>query len=270
MMGIEPWVRVSAFGACAVAALVSCGGAADGGAADEADQSVDTASSESALTAEVSDEVSQPASATSEDLATAAAVRLPTRFSPAGCVVATKAGATVTYLLTDCTGPYGLAHVTGTITAVYSRAAAGAVQVVVTGTGLKVNQATLDLNSTVVATQAGGTKTTQVTSDTKGTGPRGAVLTRKGSYSTSFDGSAECLTLSGTWETAVGQRKSSTVVTAYKRCKGQCPAAGGSIVHTEAAAKSVAYTVQYDGTAAARWSTSGGRSGTFNLACTTK
>jgi hypothetical protein len=124
--------------------------------AEDADESVAVTSAESALTVTLSDEVAQPVSATAEDLAAAAAARVPGTMTTPSCVTATRMGATVTYVLKDCTGPFGLVHVSGTLTAVYSRGMGGAVQVVITGNGIKANAATFDVNATVNATQAAG------------------------------------------------------------------------------------------------------------------
>lgn len=246
-------------------AVVGCGRGQEADSAEDADESAVVSSVESALTAEVSDEAAQPMSATPEALATSSAMRIPNRFKPAGCATATQMGNTVTYVLTNCTGPYGLVKVSGTLVAVYTRAAGGGVNVVITGTGVKANDATVDINSTVVATQANGVKKADVTVNGNGTGPRGAPITRKGTYVVTFDTATECITVDGTWTTGTGRLTASTVVAGYKRCKGSCPAAGGTITHT--AANNSVVTLTYDGSAAAKWATSGGRSGTVNLRC---
>lgn len=246
-------------------AAVGCGRGQDADAAEDADESAVVSSVESALTTEVSDEAAQPMSATAEALATSSAMRIPNRFKPAGCAVATQMGNTVTYVLTNCTGPYGLVKVSGTLVAVYTRAANGGVNVVITGTGVKANNATVDINSTVVATQANGVKKADVTVNGNGTGPRGGAITRQGAYVVTFDTTTECITVDGTWTTGTGRLSASTVVAGYKRCKGTCPASGGTITHT--AANNVVTTVTYDGSAVAKWATSGGRSGTVNLQC---
>ena len=50
-------------------------------------------------------------------------------FLPAGCVVATPSGATVAYTFTNCTGPYGLVRVNGTVNATFSnRTATGVIR----------------------------------------------------------------------------------------------------------------------------------------------
>lgn len=247
-------------------ALVGCGRGVEADGADDADESAAVSSAESALTAELSDEAAQPASTTPENLAASSAMRVQNRFKPQGCAVATQSGATVTYVLTNCTGPYGLVKVSGTLVAVYSRAAGGGVNVVITGNGLKANDSTIDVNSTVIATQSNGVKKAEVTINGNGTGPRGNSFTRKGAYTITFDTTAECVTVDGTWTTGSARIASaSTVVSGYQRCKGSCPASGGSIVHT--AANKTVVTLTYDGSATASWSSSTGRSGSVNLQC---
>lgn len=254
--------------AAAVFALSSaCGANAEADGADDADESASVTSAESALTADLSDEVTQPMSATPEALATGAVKRIGDRLKASGCLTVTQNANTVTYVLNDCVGPYGLVHVTGTITAVYTRAANGGVQVVVTGTGVKANNSTLALNATVISTEANGVRTATVTATGQGTGPRGNTVTRTGNYVTTYDAANECITINGTWETtgAAAIAKASTVVTNYKRCKGACPTAGGTIVHTYAGSRGTV-TLTYDGSAVAKWVGSN-RSGTVNLKC---
>lgn len=250
--------------AVAVLSLFACGRGEEADSAEDADESAVVTSSESALTTELSDEVGQPMSATAADLATTASTRVASHVQPAGCLTTSVNGATVTYVFNDCTGPYGLVHVTGTVTAVYSRAAGGVVQVVLSGTGIKVNAAVIDLASTVKATQANGLKTADIVTDTSGTGPRGNSFTRNGTYTVTYDSAAECVTVAGTWTTKTGLRTSSTVVAGYQRCKGTCPAAGGTITNTTGR---TVVTLTYDGSGTASWSTSGGRSGTVTLQC---
>ena len=244
--------------------LLGCGRGEEVDGAEDADESTTVTSSESALTSELSDEVAQPMSATPENLASSAATRVGSHLQPASCLTTTVNGATVTYVMVDCTGPYGLVHVTGTLTAVYSHTA-GVVQVVITGTGLKVNAAVIDVNATVKASQANGIKKADVVSNSTGTGPRGGSLSREGTYTVTYDPTAECVTLDGSWTTKVAARTGTTTVTGYKRCKGSCPAAGGTIVHTQG--KLFTVTMTYDGSAVASWATGGGRSGTVNLKC---
>lgn len=245
--------------------VFACGRVEEMDDAEDADESAAVTTAESALTTELSDEVTQPVSLSAADLAKAASVRVGSRLQPAGCLVTTVNGATVTYTMADCTGPYGLVHVSGVLTAVYSRASMGEVSVVITGSGIKANQATFDVNSTVKASQAAGVRRAEVVCDSSGTGARGGGITRQGTYTVTYEPTTQCVTLNGTWQTRVGLRTASTVVSGYARCKGACPATGGSIAHTTV--RSATVTVTYDGTSTASWATSGGRSGTVALRC---
>lgn len=246
--------------------VVGCGRDADADFAEDADESATVSTTESALTSELADEVAAPMSASADQLATNAVARVPTRFKPQGCATAVQTGATVVYTLTNCTGPFGLVKVNGTLTAIYSRASAGGVNVVITGKGVKANDATIDINSVVVASQSGGVKTANVTIDGDGTGPRGNSFTRKGAYVLTYDTTTECLTVDGTWQTGSARVGASTVVSGYKRCKGACPSSGGSIVHTSVRDEVV--TVTYDGSANAKYTaTRGTRAGTLPLRC---
>ncbi len=245
--------------------LLGCGRSAELDDAEDGDESVSVTSTESALTSTLTDDLGQPMSATGEALAQAAESRIGSRLQPQGCVVATRAGNTVTYVFTDCTGPYGLVTLNGTLVAVYTPHAGGGVQAVVTGTAFRANAAVFDLNATVVATETSGVKRAQVTAQSEGTGPRGGAFTRDGAYTATYDPAAGCVTLDGAWQTKAGLRQASTVVAGYQRCKGSCPAAGGTITHTTA--RGPAVTLTYDGSATASWATSGGRAGTLTLRC---
>jgi hypothetical protein len=252
--------------ALSLTSLAACSGASeDASSADDADESASLTSAESALTTELADEVTQPVSTSPANVATAASMRVGTHLKPATCLTTTVTGASVVYTMNDCTGPYGLVHLTGTVTAVYSRTTSGDLQVVITGAGLQANKSVLDLNATVTATQANGVRTARVVCNSAGTGPRGNSVSRAGEYTAVYDSSSECITVNGTWTTTAGLRSASTVVSKYTRCKGTCPAAGGSIVHTTV--RSNVVTVTYDGSATASWSTSGGKSGTVALVC---
>lgn len=245
--------------------LTACGGTDDLAAAEDADEAADVTSAESALTSSLSDELAQPQSATPEDLATDAATRVGMNLQPEGCLTTTVTGNTVKYVFDDCSGPYGLVHVTGTVTAVYGWGQGGVVKVTLTGSGVKVNQATLDLAATVSASQAGSVKRAEVTTSADGTGKRGVTVHREGSYTITFDQATNCVTVDGAWSTAAA-RGATTTVSGYARCQGQCPKAGGTIVHTTV--RDVTITLTYDGSASAAWSTSGGKSGTVALQCT--
>lgn len=235
----------------------------DEAAANEAADSTEVTQSESALVASsVQDDTTSSLSAA--DLAAAAAARGATRFHPAGCATVAVSSTTLTYVLTDCTGRFGLVHVTGTLVAVLSDGTDG-LHIAVSGQGLKVNRATMDLDATAVLSDDAGKRKLVVTTNGSGVGPRGNSFTRTGNYTVERDLATACISLDGQWALQVGARTRTTSVTGFQRCDNMCPAAGGQIVHSGFLGRTV--TVTLDGSAVAQWQSSSGRSGTVDLTC---
>lgn len=240
--------------------------------ADDADDAVGTSgstSSESALlSAAGEDSTAMPSGTTNDQLAEAASLKLKSRFKN-GCVTATRNLNVVTYVMVDCTGPYGLVTVSGTMVVTYTRQADGSIRADAAGTGLQVNQGTLDLSAVAIYSRnAAGLETAVVETHGTGTGPRGNTGVRTGNYVVTRDQAAACVTLEGTWSTVWNgnaNATTSTEVTGLKKCSASCPAAGGLITHTGIFGKVL--TVTLDGSSVAAWSTTGGKSGTVNLDC---
>jgi hypothetical protein len=171
----------------------------------------------------------------------------------------------LTYTLNNCTGRFGLVHVTGTVVAVLADGSDG-LDITVTGMGLKVNRATLDLNASAVLSDDGTKRKLVVSTNSSGVGPRGNTFTRVGTYTVERDPSTACVSLDGQWQLDVSNARSrSTTVSGLSRCDGMCPAAGGVITHTGILGRTV--TITFDGSDAASWTTSNGHSGTVDLTC---
>ena len=256
---------------CAAVTLAVTGCGRGASESDDADDAVDTSastSSESALLSAAGEDTTAMSSASTNDqLAEAASAKLKTRFKN-GCVTATRNLNVVTYVMVDCTGPYGLVKVSGTMVVTYTRQPDGSIKADAQGTGLKVNDGTLDLSAVAIYSKnAAGLETAVVETHGTGTGPKGNTGVRVGNYVVTRDQAAACVTLEGQWSTAWngGKATSSTQVTGMKKCAASCPAAGGVIKHTGVFGKVL--TVTLDGSAVAAWSTSGGKSGTINLEC---
>ncbi len=249
-------------------AVAGCGRATD---AEDAADAVDTSSAtsnESALVSSAAEETTASASSMTDDqIAEGASTRLQAKYS-SGCATATRKLNVVTYVMVNCTGPYGLVKVSGTLVVTYTRQLDGSIKAVASGTGLQVNNGTLDLDATAVYTRdASGIEKAVVQTKGKGTGTKGHTADRTGSYTVTRDLSKSCVSVDGTWNTQWdGSRAaSSTEVTGLTKCSGECPAAGGVIKHTGVLGKTI--TLSLDGSAVASYATSGGKSGTINLQC---
>ncbi len=238
-----------------------CGGGTttqEEGTAQEALDSNEVGSAESAIMVTSADSAE---GSTGEAAATSAKTKFPAHFTPSGCAVATVTGNKVSYVLTKCTGPWGLAHVTGTIDVTYTKTATG-FSAVASGSNLMVNRATIDLDATGTFSSDGTTKTATVDAKSSGTGPNGNHVTRSGSYTVTWD--STCMTLDGMWTTGIGLKSASTTIDNMKLCSGMCPQSG-TVVHVGFFGFTI--TVSFDGTGAVKWSTSNNKSGTVNLSC---
>ena len=238
-------------------------GSTDTGSATEALDSSDVVQNEGAVFVAATSSVSVQMDGT--QAATSAAASAKTFWGPSNCVTASASGATVTYTLNDCTGPFGLVHVTGTVVVEYSLAADG-IHAHATANGLMVNGATMNIDAQAVYSQNGTQKRLSVQTTGTGTGPRGNAITRSGNYTLTWDAATSCLGLDGQWATTIAGYQWSTQVSAFEKCAAQCPAAGGSISH-HGGLSGITITVDFDGTATAHWSTSNGHSGTVGLFC---
>ncbi len=250
---------------CLFAALGACSGSVpmDDPAAEAAD-SVEHTVTESALLLTAADVATVPGGARAQ--AAAAAARAAAVYRPPRCVQATAAGTALTYDFTDCTGPVGMTHVSGTLTVTYGVTAAGGLTVHAASTGLRVDGGTFDLDSDAGYTATATGYSLVVQSRSGGVGPRGVHISRAGEYTAAWEPGGQCLTLDGAWVTRVGARTSATRVVALRRCGGHCPQPGGTVTYANGAAGE-AVTITFPGGVNALWSTSTRREGTLALTC---
>lgn len=197
-----------------------------------------------------------------EMAATVAAQNSGTFFQPMGCLATQRNGATVVYTFTNCTGPYGLVNLNGTVNATFSNVTPTARTVTVTGE-VRANRFTLRPNASAQITYMGTTRLATVTLMGGGTSPRGNTWTNAGTYMTSWNGT--CLGLSGRVTSTANGASVTVDVSNYNRCRGGCPDAGGRVTVTSSRGASV--SVSYSGGATATLTGTRGRSSTVALYC---
>ncbi|MBX3269183.1 MAG: hypothetical protein KF729_02915 [Sandaracinaceae bacterium] len=238
--------------------LVLTGCASPGArAAEQVSDAVDAMTVEAAFVIAGMDGMT--ASVTPEMAANAAAANAAS-FWGAGCFTYLIDGGRVTYELDECTGPFGLERVTGTVTVGY-RSTASAFGLDVTTADLTVGDAAHALD--VRADVATDGRNARVTTTSSGTGRRGHSVARTGTYELRWNASSRCAGIDGSWTTGGGSEHPTTV-TNWQRCREACPAAGGSVSF---AGPDGLVTVSYDGTRSARWSSATDGSGTVDLHC---
>lgn len=245
--------------------LIGCGGGdatSDNASVSAALDSSGQTANESALLMAAT--VGTESASSSNEAAVMAGAGAKTNWQPSSCVTATQNQNVVSYALNNCTGPYGLVHVTGTVVVTYT-VNTGGIHADAVSTGLMVNGATMNLNSHADYTVTGSAKKLVVTTQGSGTGAFGNAITRAGGYTLTWDDASQCGALDGAWSTTIGSDTWSTSITNYAQCKAHCPSSG-TLSHTGGISK-LTVTVTFDGSADAKWSTSRGRSGTIALFC---
>ncbi len=249
----------------AALALTACprrgGGDDDGALAELSADSTQTTSDEGSLLSGLMDGASASFAAVTADQAAAALVaRAQARYNPNGCLAATQTGATVTLVFANCIGPRGLRALNGTLTANVSVDASGAIVVAASASDFHIGLSTLDIDATATYTGSGASQQLAVVTHTAGVGGLGFSLEHDGDYVLTWDSS--CVSLEGSWSTERGEASRSTTAD-VTRCIDECPI--GTITRDTFRGRTIQIT--FDGSDTASWSSSGGASGTFPLAC---
>ncbi len=254
----------------ALTLVVGCGQTTDEEEAQNAVDTTESTSSEGALMEmSTTDSMTSTCSFSSEQVADAALGRFKNNLKDSSCVTATRNGNGVDYVLDACTGKWGRVTVTGTIHIDYTMNADCSVDAHATGTGIHINKAIADLDSTAhYSKDASGLETVVVNSHLVG-GNGNVEADHRGKYTVTRDDATLCRTLDGNWSTEWtaqrGSATTSTTASGLKRCGDACPAAGGKVVHDGLFGR--VFTLTFDGSAVAKWETNRGRSGTINLPC---
>lgn len=173
-------------------------------------------------------------------------------YMPRGCLTVTPgAGATPTegtakYAFDGCYGPAGLANIRGVVDVTY-KATQNHLTLDLVGTALQVNRATVDFSAHAEIDAAGADRTMTWKGSIAGTTARGREFTRTNDKVIDWTIGEPCIGLDGVSQGSVRGRNVKTEVNDFRRCRGSCPEAGGSIVVTNLD-KNVRIEIKYDGT----------------------
>lgn len=250
---------------CGAAMLVACGGTEtiqpdDVATGKAASLSVEAANQAGALIAFVTDGI---ADAQTGIAAAATASQLTAALQPSGCATAVPSGNQVTYTLTSCSGPYGIAKMTGVVTISFMVSGVNALDIELASDNLVVGGATLTLSATATYQKGSTTDMLTVAANNQATSSRAGNVTHMGMYTIGWD--ATCLQLDGNFSTTIAGLTWTTAVTGYERCENSCPKAGGMVTVTGPSNRSV--TVSYSGGGTAFATTSTGQNGMIALPC---
>lgn len=193
-------------------------------------------------------------------------------YFPRGCVVVTPAPTDATsgevkYDFTNCTGPAGLLNLSGEVHGTYKlQPDINTVTLDFVGTNLRVNKATIDWTAHAVIVADGANRLMTWHAQLSGTTARGRELTRTNDKKVKWTVGEPCLALEGVSEGHVANRGLRTEITAFRRCRGSCPDAGGKIVVTNTE-KQKSIEIDYDGTNQATLIGPNGEKTQFGLLC---
>jgi hypothetical protein len=202
--------------------------------------------------------------------ATAVVKAASTNF-PNGCSTATAAQNVVTFKLNNCSGPLGITNLSGVVTATINLTGNGEVQTQLSGTNITSNGSSFVLNSSSVTTlNAGGQKVLTATSTSTGTGPDGNGIGHGGTYTMVWPTSTnQCATINGTFAGAIlvdaapDAGGTTTTITNYVACTGQCAPSGSST--TTAEGQTV--ILSFNGTTTAQCTASNGQNAGVAIQC---
>ena len=168
-------------------------------------------------------------------------------YVPAGCLVVTDDAVKkiATYAFSDCTGPYGLVHVTGSVAVDYSGSSVSALVLKYSATGLKINRATIDWSATANVTGQGNARDMIWDGQFNGTTGGGRAFHRTNHKEYKWTVGLPCLSVTGSSDGTVSGKELKIDVINFSRCKGACPEAGSEIKVTDVAANAV-YDVKWN------------------------
>jgi hypothetical protein len=188
-------------------------------------------------------------------------------YAPAGCLTVTDdpAESRATYTFADCTGPYGLVHITGAVDVTYSSSAANELTLGYSATALHINNATIDWTASADITADGASRTMVWTGTFSGTTGHGRAITRTNSKTYTWAVGVACLSVSGQSDGTVSGNELKVDIKNWSRCADACPAAGSEITITDET-KNVVYDLTY-GDGDATYTDSNGDDITFTPLC---
>jgi len=191
--------------------------------------------------------------------AAAIASRASTYYTPAGCVMATASGSTVSYTFDDCEGSYGLTGVSGAVKLELSESN-GQLAFTATSSDLTVAGEPFILDMDGTATSAGNQRTVTVRSRSRAPSQ---VDSRDVQMTMTWEAGTGCVTLNGSGGSTRGDITTTSTITGYHRCAGQCPDSGKVTVDS----KDGVFTTEFDGSDTAVVRAPNGDTKNFGLQC---
>jgi hypothetical protein len=162
-------------------------------------------------------------------------------YRPAGCLVVTDDAANkkATYVFSDCTGPYGLIHITGEVDVTYSSSGGNQLTLNYSANSLQINRSTINWTATANVTGNGLARDMIWDGKFDGTTAHGRAFNRTNHKEYKWTVGQACLSVAGSSDGTVTSHELKTDVINFSICKGGCPEAGSEIKVTDVSASKV-------------------------------
>lgn len=170
-------------------------------------------------------------------------------FAPAGCLVSTRKGNTISHVFTGCRGPYDLAEFNGTITSTYVRED-NKLTVTHDADGFTANGATISGERVVVYSRTGSVITKTRTGNWSGTTAKGVAIAHEASFITTYDATTQCITRDGSAQTTIGGRSFERTLDGYERCgigRSGCPNGGTLVLSRTKSGETLTLSIEFLG-----------------------
>jgi hypothetical protein len=170
-------------------------------------------------------------------------------FKPAGCILTSLTGNVAKHEFKDCSGPYGFASFTGTVTSTYVRGN-GTLTITHEAAGFKANGASISGKRVVVYTKSGTLITKHRTGAWTGTTKKGKDFSHDADFTVTYDTAAKCITRDGNAQTSVAARDFSRSIAGFKRCgigSLGCPQSGEVVLSRTKGGDTASVTIDFLG-----------------------
>jgi hypothetical protein len=186
-----------------------------------------------------------------------------TLYTPGGCATPVETAESVKLTFADCSGPWGLVHVSGSVTV--EPPSSGGKGMVIETKDLQLGGATVSFDATWDVASKGSERTLTWSSTLTGTTARGRSfeIESTGMWTLTWQLGGTCIELDGSSQGVVGGSDLDIEVDGLTRCNADCPAAGTISVTSG----SLSESISFDGSDVATFTTASHRTDDIQLAC---
>ena len=192
-----------------------------------------------------------------------------TLYSPAGCVITNAGAESVTLTFKDCSGPWGLVHLRGSVTVGPPPGSLAPGMIEVSATNLVMDQANVTFSAQASIRSMGPAARVLTWSPAiSGFTARGRSFHSEGNWSVAWTLGGTCIDVTSMGDQAIVDTSPLVIeqATGLKRCNADCPTAGTLVVSNQVSNGPLSEVITFNGQDIVAFSGSSGNSD-IQLAC---